>query len=141
MLNLVIDNKEYKIEYGFNSFCDTDLLERTQDMLTLFSGGDVENDNDVQALGMIKEMFCIVRELLFVGFEEHNPVEDVKEVGRLLDKYRKEAPEGESRGILDLFGMLSEELMNEGFLADLMNKIAETEAPNRETRRAIKKKK
>lgn len=141
MLNLVIDNKEYKIEYGFNSFCDTDLLERTQDMLTLFSGGDVENDNDVQALGMIKEMFCIVRELLFVGFEEHNPVEDVKEVGRLLDKYRKEAPEGESRGILDLFGMLSEELMNEGFLADLMNKIVETEAPNRETRRAIKKKK
>lgn len=141
MLNLVIDNKEYKIEYGFNSFCDTDLLERTQDMLTLFSGGDVENDNDVQALGMIKEMFCIVRELLFVGFEEHNPVEDVKEVGRLLDRYRKEAPEGESRGILDLFGMLSEELMNEGFLADLMNKIVETEAPNRETRRAIKKKK
>lgn len=141
MLNLVIDNKEYKIEYGFNSFCDTDLLERTQDMLTLFSGGDVENDNDVQALGMIKEMFCIVRELLFVGFEEHNPVEDVKDVGRLLDKYRKEAPEGESRGILDLFGMLSEELMNEGFLADLMNKIVETEAPNRETRRAIKKKK
>ena len=141
MLNLVIDNKEYKIEYGFNSFCDTDLVERTQDMLTLFSGGDVENDNDVQALGMIKEMFCIVRELLFVGFEEHNPVEDVKEVGRLLDKYRKEAPEGESRGILDLFGMLSEELMNEGFLADLMNKIVETEAPNRETRRAIKKKK
>lgn len=141
MLNLVIDNKEYKIEYGFNSFCDTDLLERTRDMLTLFSGGDVENGNDVQALGMIKEMFCIVRELLFVGFEEHNPVEDVKEVGRLLDKYRKEAPEGESRGILDLFGMLSEELMNEGFLADLMNKIVETEAPNRETRRAIKKKK
>lgn len=142
MLNLVIDNKEYKIEYGFNSFCDTDLLERTEELLSLFTGNNVESEADVTALGKIKDLFCIVRELLYVGFEEHNPVDDVKEVGRLLDIYRKEAPEGETRGVFELFAMLSEELMNEGFLADLLAKLTETaeNEANRATRRATKKK-
>lgn len=140
MLKINIDNKEYLVEFGFNSFCDTDLLERTGDLISLFSGADAKTDSDVSELGKIKDLFSITRELLYVGFEEYNPVEDVKEVGRLLDRYRKEAPEGESRGVLDIFGVLCEELMNEGFFADLMNKLTESAAPNRETKRALKKK-
>ena len=140
MKKLTINGQEYKVEYGFNSFCDTDLLERTQQLLELFSNEDVENDADVTAMGKIKDLFCIVRELLYVGFEENSPVNDIREVGKLLDLYRKEAKEGESRGIFDLFALLSEELMNEGFLADLMKKLTENVEQNRATRRANKKK-
>lgn len=140
MLSLIIGGNEYKVEYGFNSFCDTDLLERTGDLITLLSGADATSDKDVSEMGKIKDLFSITRELLYVGFEENNPVEDVKVVGKLLDVYRKEAPDGESRGVIDIFGMLSGELMNEGFFADLMNKLAEATAPNRETKRVLKKK-
>ena len=139
MLKFTVENKEYLVEFGFNSFCDTDLLERTGDLITLFSGANVKNDKDVSEMGKIKDLFSITRELLFVGLEEHNPLNDIKDVGKLLDKYRKETPDGESRGVIDIFGMLSEELMNEGFFADLMKRLTEEVAPNRETKRALKK--
>lgn len=48
MLSLVISGNEYKVEYGFNSFCDTDLLERTGDLITLLSGADVTSDKMYQ---------------------------------------------------------------------------------------------
>ena len=47
-------------------------------------------------------------------------------VGDILDDYHDEAPEGEKRGILDLFTQLTEELMNEGFLGDLMEQMEKT---------------
>lgn len=126
MITLNITGKEYKIKYGYNSFCDTDLLDRTNDLLLALQKSDATSDKDVSALGQIKEMFCCVRDLLFVGFEKYNPVESVQNVGNLLDDYHDEAQEGETRGILDLFLMLTTELMNEGFLADLMNQMEET---------------
>lgn len=126
MITLKIKDTEYKIKYGYNSFCDTDLLDRTQDLLSVLQQSDATSDKDVSTLGQIKEMFCCVRELLFVGFEKYNPVESVKVVGDLLDDYHDEAPEGEERGILSLFLMLATELMKEGFLADLMNQLEAT---------------
>ena len=139
MKTITISNVEYKIEYGFNSLCDTDLLDRVQDMASLFSEANATSDADVSAMGKIRDLFCLVRELIFVGFQMHNPVDTVQDVGVLLDAYKKEAPEGESRGLLDLFGMLGEELANEGFLADLMAKMGEAAkevTQNRKARRA-----
>ena len=64
--------------------------------------------------------------MLFVGFQKNNPVETVQEVGNILDDYHDEATEDDKRGILDLFTKLTEELMSEGFLGDLMTRISET---------------
>ena len=126
MMVLNVKDKEYKVKFGYNSFCDTDLMERTSDLLNLFSGADVEDDKDVTGMGKIKELFSCVRDLLFVGFKKFNPVETVQEVGEILDDYNDEATEDDKRGILDLFTKLTEELMNEGFLQDLMDQLEKT---------------
>ena len=125
MMVLNVKGKEYKVKFGYNSFCDTDLMDRTSDLLKIFQGADVEDDKDVTGMGKIKELFSCVRDLLYVGFKKNNPVESVQEVGDILDDYHEEATEEDKRGILDLFTQLTEELMREGFLADLMDQMAQ----------------
>lgn len=120
MMVLKVKDNEYKVKFGYNSFCDTDLMDRTQDLLELFKGEEVEDDADVNSLGKIKELFCCVRDLLYVGFEKYNPVETVQDIGNILDDYNEDATEEDKRGLIDLFVMLTEELMSEGFLAGLM---------------------
>ena len=127
MIILKVKDKEYKVKFGYNSFCDTDLMDRTSDLLKIFQGAGVEDDKDVTAMGKIKDLFVCVRDLLFVGFKKNNPVETVQEIGDILDDYHDEATEEDKRGIVDLFTKLTEELMTEGFLGDLMNRLAETE--------------
>lgn len=127
MIRLKIGEKEYIVKYGYNCFCDTDLLDRVNDLGKLFSAQKAENDKDVSGLGKIKDLFVCVRDLLFTGFQAKNPVENVQEIGNLLDQYKEEAPEGEERGILQLFTMLSNELMDEGFLSDVVNAMVESE--------------
>ena len=127
MMVLNVKDKEYKVKFGYNSFCDTDLMDRTTDLLKLFQSEKVDNDKDVAGLGMIKDLFSCVRDLLFVGFQKYNPVESKQEIGEILDDYHDEAPDGEKRGILDLFTCLSEELMNEGFLGEFLTEIADTQ--------------
>lgn len=126
-MTLRVKKDEYKVKFGYNSFCDTDLMDRTSDLLTIFQGAGVEDDKDVTGMGKIKELFSCVRDLLFVGFKKFNPVETVQEIGEILDDYHDEAKDGENRGIIDLFTQLTEELMNEGFLGDLMDQMTKVE--------------
>lgn len=124
---LKVKEKEYKVKFGYNSFCDTDLMERTEDLLKLFQSAGADDDKDVAGLGKVKELFLCVRDLLFVGFKKFNPVENVQEVGDIIDDYHDEAPEGEKRGVMNIFTQLSEELMNEGFLGEILNDQTEPE--------------
>lgn len=127
MKTIVVKNKEYTIKYGFNAFADTDLLDRVNDIMTLFNENEVHNDSDVSQIGKIRDLFVLTRELIYVGFKKKNPIASVEEVGDLLDDYFDECPEGESRGILDIFAMLSNELAEQGFLADLMTRLQTVE--------------
>ena len=124
---LKVKEKEYKVKFGYNSFCDTDLMERTEDLLKLFQSTGAADAKDVAGLGKVKELFLCVRDLLFVGFKKFNPVETVQEVGDIIDDYHDEAPEEEKRGVMDIFTKLSEELMNAGFLGEILNDQTETE--------------
>lgn len=124
MMVLSIGGKDYSVKFNYNCFCDTDLLDRVNDLGKIFHGANVKDDKDVSGVGKIRELFVCVRDLLFAGFQEENPVENVQAVGKLLDQYKSETPEGEDRGILQLFVMLSNELMEEGFLSDLMKTLA-----------------
>ena len=128
MMTLEINNTEYKVEFGFNSFCDTDLLDRTTELIKLFSGKSVKSDKDITGLEEIKKLFTCIRDLLYVGFEKNNPVKKVQDIGNLLDDYKNEEKDGKKRSALELFGLLTEELMNEGFLAEL---IAVMKAPEK----------
>ena len=132
MMVLKVKEKEYKVKFGYNSFCDTDLMERTEDLLKLFQSTGADDDKDVAGLGKVKELFLCVRDLLFVGFKKFNPVETVQEIGDIIDDYHDEAPEGEKRGVMDIFTQLSEELMNAGFLGEALNDQTETEQNQQE---------
>ena len=127
MMTLSINGKEYKVKFGYNCFCDTDLLDRVRAVATLFSGsgkemteGEIQNteaqENGAQKM---KDLFCIVRELLFVGFKKYNPVETEQEVGDLIDEYVEEETD-EKRGLLTLFAQLSEELTSRGSLKEII---------------------
>ena len=124
---LKVKDTEYKVKFGYNSFCDTDLMERTEDLLKLFQSTGADDDKDVAGLGKVRELFLCVRDLLFVGFKKFNPVETVQEVGDIIDDYHDEAPECEKRGVMNIFTQLSEELMNAGFLGEILNDQTEPE--------------
>jgi hypothetical protein len=131
MMTLKIQEKEYSVKFGYNNFCDSDLLERVEDMMRLFNDSGVENDRDISVMGKMRDLFVLVRELLFEGFKKNNPVDSLQDIGDLLDIYMEETPEveegqePEQRGVFELFILLSNELANEGFLGDLMTKISE----------------
>jgi len=131
MLTITVSDVTYRIKFGYNCFCDSDIFDRVKDMIGILSGAGVEDDSDVAGLGKIKDLFTTTRELLYLGLQKYNPVESVAEVGDLLDTYRDEAPEGEKRGLLQVFSLLSEELMNEGFLSDLIAEMNKAAAPKR----------
>ena len=121
-----VKENEYKVKFGYNSFCDTDLMDRTSNLIKLFSGADAEDDKDVIGLGKIKELFVCVRDLLFVGFQKYNPVETVQEIGEILDDYREESTDENPKGLLELFTSLTKELMDEGFLGDMLKAMKQT---------------
>lgn len=123
MTVLKVKDREYKVRFTYNAFCDTDLLDKTRELLGVFQSNNAETDADVSAMGKIKDLFVCVRELLFVGFRKDNPVKTVQEVGDILDDYHDEATEEDKRGILDLFVILTNELMAEGFLSGLMQTV------------------
>ena len=54
-MELKVKGKEYKVRFGYNSFCDTDLMDRTKDLLGIFDSEEVENDSDVGGIGKVKE--------------------------------------------------------------------------------------
>lgn len=128
MLTLKIKDKEYKVKFGYNSFCDTDLLDKTAETMGFLQGeglkADPENPNNMD---FVRKMFTVTRDLLFEGFKKFNPVENVNAVGDLLDDYRDENPT--DRGLLNVFVMIAQELLSEGFFGDLLteaNKEMET---------------
>ena len=125
---LKVKENEYKVKFGYNSFCDTDLMDRTSELLKIFQGEAIEDDKDVAGISKVKDLFCCVRDLLFVGFRKYNPVDCVQDIGDILDDYRDEATEDNKHGLLDLFTTLTEELMNEGFLSDLLKATEESQA-------------
>lgn len=127
MVSLNVKGKEYKIKFGYNSFCDTDLMDKVENLLNALQGNEIEDDKDIVALGMIKELFVCVRELLFVGAQKYNPIDTLQEVGDILDDYKDEETEEEKRGLYNLLMLLTKELLDEGFLGDVLKKNKENE--------------
>lgn len=115
MTTLKVKGTEYKIKFGYNSFCDTDLLDRTTEIMGILQDKTVAKDNE-----FTRKLFCITRELLFEGFKKFNPVDSLETVGNLLDDYLDEGTEQENHGLMTIFGIIAQELLAEGFFGDLL---------------------
>lgn len=125
MTTLKVKDKEYKIRFTYNSFADSDLLDRTFETLTLvqamLQGEENEStEENTSPVEKIKKLFLLNRELLFVGFKKENPVESIETVGDILDDYLDEDPK--NHGLIDVFNMIAKELLASGFFGDLLTK-------------------
>lgn len=134
MFTITINGQEYKVRYGMNSFVDSDVMDRARDVINLMNGTSNEENAEDRTVTMVKELFGCTRDLFYIGFQKHNPVATPQEVGDMLDDYIDEAPEGEKRGIMELFNMVTEELFNQGFLEDLMDNAEEKKTPKKVTK-------
>ena len=118
-MTLKVKDKEYKVRFTYNSFADSDLLDRTFETLTLVQEMTNANQN-TNSVESIKKLFVLNRELLFVGFKKDNPVKTIDEVGDILDDYLEEDPE--NHGLLDIFNEIAGELLASGFFGDVLKK-------------------
>lgn len=121
MLELKIDDKrEYKLKYGYNSFCDTDLLDRVADLFVGEDNGEEATAKTV--LGSVKDLFVCVRDLLHVGLQKYHADDfpTISEAGDLIDDYVEADDE---RTVRDLFALITEELIAQGFLKDILDTI------------------
>ena len=135
MMTLKVKDKEYKVRFTYNSFADSDLLDRTFEALKIVQEM-LDSTNDTESIGTLKKLFVLTRELLFVGFKKENPVESVEVVGDLLDDYLEE--DAEHHGLLDIFNMIAGELLTSGFFGDVLKKS--NQALESRTKKSAKKK-
>ena len=119
MTTITINGTEYKIKYGYNNFCDSDLMDRTTEVMGFItSSADKAQIKDSE---YTRKLFVLVRELVFEGFKRYNP-KTIEEVGDLLDDYFDEGTEDDPHGLLDVFGIITQELIASGFIGDLLKK-------------------
>lgn len=135
MMTLKVRDKEYKVKFGYNNFCDSDLLDRTADAMGIV--GELEGaTTDSNSMAKVRKLFTLTRELLFEGFKKFNPVSSLDEVGDILDDYLDEDPE--NHGLVTIFGQIILDLMGGGFFGDLLTKSSE--AMTKLTKKVSKKK-
>lgn len=127
-MTIKIGEKEYIVKFGYNSFCDSDLLDRTaeamgmiqeiQDLAKEEDEKDKEVKTTAEVLAKVRNLFMLTRELLFEGFKKKNPVTSISEVGDILDAYLDE--DKENHGLITIFAMIAQELLKEGFFGNLL---------------------
>ena len=127
-MTIKIGEKEYIVKFGYNSFCDSDLLDRTAEAMGMIQEiQDLAKDEDekgkevkttAEVLAKVRNLFMLTRELLFEGFKKKNPVTSISEVGDILDAYLDE--DKENHGLITIFAMIAQELLKEGFFGNLL---------------------
>lgn len=127
-MTIKIGEKEYIVKFGYNSFCDSDLLDRTAEAMGMIqeiqdlAKEEDENGKEVkttaEVLAKVRNLFMLTRELLFEGFKKKNPVASISEVGDILDAYLDE--DKENHGLITIFAMIAQELLKEGFFGNLL---------------------
>ena len=121
-MTIKVKDKEYKVRFTYNSFADSDLLDRTFETLTLVQ--EMINANEeTNSIETLKKLFVLTRELLFVGFKKENPVESVEAVGDILDDYLEE--DSENHGLINTFNLIAGELLASGFFGEVLRKSTE----------------
>ena len=127
-MTIKIGETEYIVKFGYNSFCDSDLLDRTAEAMGMIqeiqdlANEEEEKGKEVKAtaevLAKVRNLFMLTRELLFEGFKKKNPATSISEVGDILDAYLEE--DKENHGLITIFGMIAQELLKEGFFGNLL---------------------
>lgn len=141
MIKITVDGKDYKLHYGYQALCNTDIMDKAKNV--------TESDD-------LATMMKVVAEYLLVGLQEYHADEfgydgydemstdeasDVgkfdamKKVYKLMDKIDKE----EGLSVFELYGMIDKEMGKNGFLSGLLTALQEATKETKKT--AVKKNK
>lgn len=123
MIKLELKEETYKVKFGYNSFCDTDLLDNVSEIMQNMTSE--EDATPEKFMGAIKDTFTAVRSLLFVGLQKFHSDKfaDTSSVGDFMDDYIEE----NNITVQELFNTIIVELVEQGFLKDLLSSVEETE--------------
>lgn len=124
MITLKVNNKEYKLVFGYGALLKTDILDR------------IQNSNKEGLKGAIS----LLPELLLVGLQKRHKdefgweTESEKEVALdkvydLLDEYESESTDDNPQDGFMLLQQMNDELGKNGFLSRIM-KMVEAENQN-----------
>lgn len=122
MLKINVNNKEYKIRFGYKVLCDSDLID---DIMSAFSPKDGSGADP-------KKIMDAVAELLLAGLQKYHSDEfpygsDGKEkVYELMDDYEDSSTDGNAQDCFALFQKLQDELFENGFFKRLRKETDET---------------
>lgn len=148
MTTLVINGNEYKIKYGYLATARCGVIDKVQELEDMTKDGDELNMED------INKVLKILPELLLAGLQkchsdefgydydtEDGKKEALDKAYILLDDY---FDENDKTDIIDLFNILTDEMVKNGFLANALREGAETQEQKpktsaKKTTRATKK--
>lgn len=132
-----INGKEYKLKFGYRSLYRTGILKRLQDAQQIFDNksddGAVDNKSDDGAFDKIEKLMGVTAEAFLAGLQKFHKdefgytTESEREamIDKVCDLFDDLADEDETIGILEIFTMINEELIERGFLARLFQSSQE----------------
>ena len=146
MTTLVINGNEYKIKYGYEATARCGVIEKVNKL------EEVLNSAENMEIADLNKLLQILPELLLAGLQkfhkdefgynyvtEEGKSDALNKVYELVDDYF----DSDDADIIDLFNLLTEEMVQNGFLANLLQRGAEAEqkpkAPAKKTTRTTKK--
>lgn len=146
MTTLVINGNEYKIKYGYEATARCGVIEKVNKL------EEVLNTAENMEIADLNKLLQILPELLLAGLQkfhkdefgynyetEEGKSDALNKAYELVDDYF----DADDADIIDLFNLLTEEMVQNGFLANLLQRGAEAEqkpkAPAKKTTRTTKK--
>ena len=129
MKEIKIGKKKYKIQYGYKVVAKYDILKKVIRIESVLNGDSGEGD----FMDQLSSVMDVMAELLLAGLQKNHSddfgfdiihgtgKDEAKDkVYDILDEYYSDC---EDDNPLELFGELSEELQNSGFLALLLRQM------------------
>lgn len=121
MTILKVNGKEYKIKFGYRALAKSKILKQVMGMQK-----EIKEKENEAVMDNISEIFELLSNLVLAGLQKYNPefkcdydspssvTENMEKIYDLLDDYMDDE---ESESVLDLFGELVTELIDNGFLS------------------------
>ena len=148
MTTLVIDGNEYKIKFGYEATARCGVIDNVTELENLMEKGENMQNEDLTTL------LSLVPKILVAGLQKFHKDEfgynyetgegkdaALNKAFELVDDYFDENKDAD---IIDLFNLLTEEMVQNGFLAQLLQSGAKTqetaEAPTKKAQTKATKK-
>lgn len=130
MKTIKVNDKEYKLKFGYASLYRTGILKRLQDAQSIFNP---DKNSKEGAFDKIEKLLGVTAEAFLAGLQKYHKdefgydteSEREKMIDKVCDLFDDMADEDETIGVMEIFTMINEELVEQGFLARLFKSAQE----------------